>query len=113
MAEIDVQTTAALNGFDDSDEPSGRLSNKHVEEYLSQLLTATLGASQAELEIEGSLLSTISLPDTLRRCGHFLHSNQTSLYAHKYVVSDEGYNGEDARPSIVCPRPTKTVPLIK
>lgn len=64
-----------------------------VVEYLIALLKVTLGASDGDLELPGSLLSKSNRLDTLNRCTRFASENQVVLYIHKESWINEASNG--------------------
>ncbi|KAK4143340.1 dynein heavy chain, N-terminal region 1-domain-containing protein [Dichotomopilus funicola] len=77
---------------------------ERVVDHLAVLLEATLGATRAELEAPGSLLSKARYSDTLQRCNRFAVDTQVALYIQKDLSAAEGLeNGdvEDAAPSHV------------
>ncbi|KAL2021078.1 hypothetical protein VTK56DRAFT_7497 [Thermocarpiscus australiensis] len=75
-----------------------------VVDHLTALLEAALGATPAELEAPGSLLSRARYPDTLQRCTRFALDAQVALYIQKDQVptdSLENGNGDEHAPSHV------------
>ena len=62
---------------------SALIASSDLKQYLSDLLSVTLGASRQELEAENSFLSPSLLPDTVDRCRRFLQSRRVALYAVK------------------------------
>ncbi|KAI9851336.1 MAG: hypothetical protein M1838_003977 [Thelocarpon superellum] len=61
-----------------------------VVDYLVELLQITLGASRADLEGPGSLLSAARHADTVQRCTRFAAEAQMVLYVQKDVVLIDG-----------------------
>ena len=74
-----------------------------VVEHLAVLLEAALGATRAELEAPGSLLSKTRHPDTLQRCTRFALDAQVALYIQKDLLPantlQNGDAGEGRMPS--------------
>ena len=64
-----------------------------VVQHLVDLLEITLGASSADLEAKGSLLSETKRQDTVQRCTRFASEAQVALYVQKDVVSADIPNG--------------------
>ena len=59
-------------------------------QHLSGLLEITLGASTAELESKGSILSDSKRSETVQRCLRFASEAQVALYVQKDVVPTNG-----------------------
>lgn len=57
-----------------------------VVDYLVSIITITLGATRADLESPGSLLSKANYTDTLQRCTRFASDVQVALYIQKETV---------------------------
>lgn len=85
------------NGLSGSSSPSApsfaTVDPARVVDYLASLLQAALGATRAELEGPGSLLSRTKHADTLQRCTRFATESQVALYIQKELISSE--NGDD------------------
>jgi dynein heavy chain 1 len=65
-----------------------------VVDHLTVLLEAALGATRAELEAPGSLLSKTRYSDTLQRCSRFALDTQVALYIQKDLIpTDSLENG--------------------
>lgn len=56
---------------------------KVIVEHLASVVSIALGATRAELERPGSLLSSASYSDTVNRCGRFATDSQVALYIQK------------------------------
>lgn len=102
MAELDLAEPLPVNGSNyshTSGQPPGSqaLESGTVVDYLSRLLNATLGASQNELEAEGSLLSLDRVSDTVKLCTRFLSEAQVALYAQKVSAS---FTGDSTLPEV-------------
>jgi dynein heavy chain 1 len=87
--------TPGANGRSPSPNPTTTLDPSLVVDYLSDLLEITLGATSADLEANGSLLSKVKRNDTVQRCTRFAsEASQVVLYVQKDLVSPEsGSNG--------------------
>lgn len=70
-------------------------------QHLVDVLEITLGASKADLESAGSLLSESKRQDTLQRCNRFTLEAQDALYVLKNVdltdQSNEADNGSSKK----------------
>ena len=65
-----------------------------VVDHLVDLLAVTLGASSADLEHTGSLLSPSQRHETIKRCTRFASEAHVALYVQKDTVRPEPSNGE-------------------
>jgi dynein heavy chain 1, cytosolic len=88
-----------VNGIQPADAPSNpTLDPQVIFDYLTEVLSANLGASKDDLEASGSLLSSSSTPDTLQRCQRFAAESQPGLYVQKSTVDGpaetDGINGD-------------------
>ncbi|KAK4240895.1 dynein heavy chain, N-terminal region 1-domain-containing protein [Achaetomium macrosporum] len=66
-----------------------------VVDHVAVLLQAALGATRAELEAPGSLLSKTRYPDTLQRCTRFALDAQVALYIQKDLIPADSLENED------------------
>ncbi|KAI9728167.1 MAG: hypothetical protein M1828_004628 [Chrysothrix sp. TS-e1954] len=87
MAEtdVDIHQPAIVNGY--SETPSNGLSILSTEaliEYLTSLLSVTLGASKEALQTEDSLFSDAKRDETIERCNRFLNGSSVAIYAQKH-----------------------------
>jgi len=102
MADIEVAEPLQVNGASDHPLPSSQLGQSLDPEilinYLSLLLSVTLGASQDDLEGSGSLLSAEEVPHTVKLCTRFLSEAQVALYAQKNAVSSINRDGSPGDP---------------
>ncbi|KAK3319356.1 dynein heavy chain, N-terminal region 1-domain-containing protein [Apodospora peruviana] len=78
---------SATNGVGTT--PFSTVDPVRVVDYLAVLLEATLGATRAELEAPGSLLSKARYSDTLQRCSRFTQDVQVALYIQKDLAATE------------------------
>ena len=107
MAEADLDTPHGVNGSANPQAPPAATPQLHpfpsqLEEYLSSLLSVTLGADRSDLEAEGGLLSGARHGETIERCLHFLSSPRVALYAQKHrglAVESDGTSGPQGRSS--------------
>jgi hypothetical protein len=60
-----------------------------IVEHLASVVTIALGATRAELESAGSILSRENHPDTVQRCSRFATDVQVALYIQKDVKALE------------------------
>ena len=60
-----------------------------VQNYLTEILYATLGASREEITSYGSFLSPEKEKDTLRKCTRFIQEPQVALYIQKTLQSKD------------------------
>lgn len=74
-----------------------------VVDHLAVLLEATLGATRAELEAPGSLLSKPRYSDTLQRCNRFAVDTQVALYIQKDLSAAEGLENGDVEDGMAFP----------
>lgn len=58
-------------------------------DYLTEVLSATLGASKRDLESNGSILSDPRYSETLSKCSRFAAEPIVALYASKDVLEKE------------------------
>lgn len=58
---------------------------KVIAEHLASVVSIALGATRAELERPGSLLSSANHSDTIHRCSRFATDAQVALYIQKDV----------------------------
>lgn len=82
-----------VNGQAPTANPTTTIDPDLIVEYLVELLKITLGASNKDLEREGSLLSTSKRHDTVQRCARFASETQVALYVQKDVIGTEQSNG--------------------
>lgn len=58
-------------------------------EYLTEVLSITLGATKRDLEANGSILSDVRYSETLSKCSRFAAEPIVALYASKDVLERE------------------------
>ena len=87
-----------VNGHTPSSEPLIAVDPKLVVQHLVDLLEVTLGASPADLEQTGSLLSDTKREETIQRCTRFASESQVALYVQKTSRAVELLNGNHERP---------------
>jgi dynein heavy chain 1, cytosolic len=58
---------------------------KVIVDHLASVVSIALGATRAELERPGSLLSSAYYSDTVHRCSRFATDSQVALYIQKNV----------------------------
>jgi dynein heavy chain 1 len=61
-----------------------------IVEHLASVVSIALGATRAELESPGSLLSSANHQDTVHRCSRFATDAQVALYIQKDVEPLDG-----------------------
>ncbi|KAI9809961.1 MAG: hypothetical protein M1825_000394 [Sarcosagium campestre] len=88
MMEASVVSPGA-NGVP-SPNPLSTLDPSIMLHHLTDLLHITLGASQADLEANGSLLSKAKYSETLLRCTRFASDAQVALYVQKDIAAAAG-----------------------
>ncbi|KAM7195585.1 Dynein heavy chain, N-terminal region 1 domain containing protein [Rhypophila sp. PSN 637] len=80
-----LQPSPGANGV--STTPFAAIDPVRVVDHLATLLQATLGATRAELEAPGSLLSKFRYSDTVQRCSRFALDAQVALYIQKDLAA--------------------------
>ncbi|KAB8342928.1 hypothetical protein FH972_022525 [Carpinus fangiana] len=98
MAELETEGAPRLNGFSAPQSNAAELDPAQLVEYLSRLLSVTLGASEQDLNAPGSLLSPAARSETISRCFRFLNESQEALYAQKQLQADKANGTADAEP---------------
>jgi dynein heavy chain 1, cytosolic len=89
-----VSQGATTNGLS-TPSPPPALDPQAVVQYLTEVLQVTLGASKADLEAPGSLLSKGKYSETVHRCTRFASESQLALYVQKDLLGTEEVNGTD------------------
>ena len=100
----DPVISPGVNGIQSPDAPSNpSLDPQIIFDYLTEVLSANLGASKSDLEAPGSLLSTSATSDTLQRCQRFAAESHPGLYVQKTSVDaqpeSEAVNGDSGMSS--------------
>ena len=86
-AVVSQTPSPGANGV--STTPFATIDPARVVDHLATLLEATLGATRAELEAPGSLLSKARYSDTVQRCSRFALDAQVALYIQKNLAATE------------------------
>ena len=73
--------------------PTSTIDPDLVVRHLIDLLEITLGASNEDLEGDGSLLSPAKRQDTVQRCTRFASESQVALYVQKDIANIDVPNG--------------------
>ncbi|OJJ50928.1 hypothetical protein ASPZODRAFT_57610 [Penicilliopsis zonata CBS 506.65] len=92
--EVVASAGAATNGVS-TPNPVSLVDPNVLIHYLVEVLQVTLGASRADLESTGSLLSKAKYNETAQRCLRFASESQVALYVQKDVVESEETDGAD------------------
>lgn len=102
---MDVETSSKVNGFHNpSSSAEISLDPDAILEYISSLLSLTLGATKHDLESDHNILSVVERDKTLERCSAFLTGPRVALYASKRKLQLPQANGEaDGQGIIVKP----------
>ena len=101
---MDVEASSVVNGFHDA-LPSVDLSldAAAVLDYISSLLSLTLGASKEDLESDHNVLSDSERNKTLERCLSFLNGPRVALYVSKRELQIPQANGNVDGPGLTPP----------
>lgn len=97
---MDGPVVAASNGISSAVTPSSSsllpaLNPIILVDYLTEVLSITLGATKRDLETNGSILSEARYSETLSKCSRFAAEPIVALYASKDVLEKES-STEDA-----------------
>lgn len=81
------------NGIQNSNPAPPSIDPQVIVDHLVKVLHVTLGASEEDLRVAGSLLSPSKLQDTLQRCTRFALETQVALYAQKDILDTSRIGG--------------------
>jgi dynein heavy chain 1, cytosolic len=81
------------NGIQNSNPAPPSIDPQVIVDHLVKVLNVTLGASEEDLRVAGSLLSPSKLQDTLQRCTRFALETQVALYAQKDILDTSRIGG--------------------
>lgn len=81
------------NGIQNSNPAPPSIDPQVIVDHLVKVLNVTLGASEEDLRVAGSLLSPSKLQDTLQRCTRFTLETQVALYAQKDILDTSRIGG--------------------
>ena len=65
-----------------------------VVDYLSNILRATLGATENDLKVAGSLFGSEKISETIQRCSRFAQDAQAASICVEKEVVEEVVNGD-------------------
>src|SRR5579871_1598256 len=85
---------AGINGNGLSNSLHSTIDPQLVVEYLSNILRATLGATENDLKETGSLFGSEKISETLQRCSRFAQDAQAASICVEKEAVEEVVNGD-------------------